>query len=104
LRTWGEEQTVRYLEDLEKCCHQLAANPGLGRACDHIRSGLRRMEHGRHVIFYRIQATGMVISRILHQPYAAGAAEHRRLVRVAELKPPGSLESSRASLLYFDTG
>jgi len=67
LRTWGEEQTVRYLEDLEKCCHQLAANPGLGRACDHIRSGLRRMEHGRHVIFYRIQATGMVISRILHQ-------------------------------------
>jgi len=66
-RTWGEEQTVRYLEDLEKCCHQLAANPGLGRACDHIRSGLRRMEHGRHVIFYRIQATGMVISRILHQ-------------------------------------
>lgn len=67
LRTWGEEQTIRYLDDLEKCCQMLADNPMLGRACDYIRPGLRRMEAGRHVVFYREVAGGILVSRILHQ-------------------------------------
>jgi plasmid stabilization system protein ParE len=25
------------------------------------------MEHGRHVLFYRIEAKGIVVTRILHQ-------------------------------------
>ena len=45
----------------------LADNPSLGRACDNIRPGLRRMEHARHVVFYRQTPTGVLISRILHQ-------------------------------------
>jgi toxin ParE1/3/4 len=52
---------------LNRCCQQLADNPDLGRACDDIRPGLRRMEHGRHVVFYRQNADGVLISRILHQ-------------------------------------
>ena len=67
LRTWGEDQTIRYLDGLEAHCRQLADNPELGRACDHIRPGLRRMEHGRHVVFYRIEAGGVLVSRILHR-------------------------------------
>ena len=67
LRTWGEDQAIRYLAGLETCCQQLADNPELGRACDHVRPGLRRMEHGRHVVFYRIEAGAIVVSRILHQ-------------------------------------
>jgi toxin ParE1/3/4 len=67
LRTWGEDQTIRYIDGLEACCQRLADNPELGRACDHIRPGLRRMEHGRHVVFYRIKAGGVLVSRILHQ-------------------------------------
>jgi toxin ParE1/3/4 len=55
LDKWGEGQTIRYIDALEACCGQLGDNPELGRACDQIRSGLRRMEHGRHVIFYRIE-------------------------------------------------
>jgi toxin ParE1/3/4 len=51
LRTWGEAQTVRYVDGLEACCQTLADHPELGRACDEIRSGLQRMEHGRHVVF-----------------------------------------------------
>jgi plasmid stabilization system protein ParE len=39
----------------------------LGRVCDQVRPGLRRMECGRHVLFYRVEAEGIVISRILHQ-------------------------------------
>jgi len=67
LRAWGQDQAIRYVDDLEACCRKLAANPELGRACDHVRPGLRRMEHARHVLFYRIEAGGIVVSRILHQ-------------------------------------
>lgn len=67
LQTWGQDQAIRYVDDLEACCQRLAGNPELGRACDQVRPGLRRMEHGRHVLFYRIEAKGILVSRILHQ-------------------------------------
>jgi toxin ParE1/3/4 len=67
LRTWGEDQTVRYIDDLEACCQRLADNPASGRACDHVRPGLRRMEQGKHVVFFRRQPGGILVSRILHQ-------------------------------------
>jgi plasmid stabilization system protein ParE len=31
LRTWGIDQTIRYIDDLEACCRILADNPALGR-------------------------------------------------------------------------
>ena len=67
LRTWGKGQTIRYLNELEVCCQRLAGNPSLGRNGDYIRAGLRRLEHGSHVVFYRQQRHGVLISRILHQ-------------------------------------
>jgi toxin ParE1/3/4 len=67
LPTWGADQTSRYLEDLEGCCQMVADNPRLGRACEDIRPGLRRMDRGRHVVFYREEAGGILVSRILHQ-------------------------------------
>ena len=67
IQTWGESQAARYLDDLEAWCRMLAGNPALGRSCDHIRPGLRRMEIGRHVVLYREDPAGIVISRILHQ-------------------------------------
>jgi len=42
----------------------LADHPELGRACDLIRSGLRRLEHGRHVVFYRLKAGGILVTSI----------------------------------------
>jgi toxin ParE1/3/4 len=67
LNRWGVDQALRYLDELEACCCQLAASPALGRACDDILPRLRRMEHGKHVIFYRDAAGGILVSRILHQ-------------------------------------
>jgi toxin ParE1/3/4 len=67
LRTWGEDQTIRYLDDLETCCQMLAENPAVGRRCDDVHPGLHRMERGRHVLFYRPEANGILVSRILHQ-------------------------------------
>jgi toxin ParE1/3/4 len=66
-RIWGEAQTGRYIGELEDCCQQLADHPGLGRACAEVRPGLRRMEQGQHVVFYREEVGGILISRILHQ-------------------------------------
>jgi toxin ParE1/3/4 len=67
LRTWGADQAVAYLEQLENRCLQLADHPAAGRPCDSIRPGLRRYEEGRHVIFFRQSETGVIVSRILHQ-------------------------------------
>ena len=67
LRTWGEAQATDYLNQLEWCFQALADNPRLGRPCHYIRPGLRRFEHGRHVVFYRFDAEGILISRILHE-------------------------------------
>jgi toxin ParE1/3/4 len=67
LRNWGEDQTIHYLRDLEACCQMLADNPAPGRSCNHVRPGLRRMESGQHIVFYRVDAAGIYVSRILHQ-------------------------------------
>jgi toxin ParE1/3/4 len=67
LRTRGEVRAAQYLYELEACCHMLAVDPGLGRMCDHVLPGLRRMEHDKHVVFYREEPGGILICRILHQ-------------------------------------
>jgi len=63
---WGEAQADRYLSQLKECCFRLAKNPLLGRNCQTIRPGLRRIE-GKHVIFCRKIEDDIWVSRILHQ-------------------------------------
>jgi toxin ParE1/3/4 len=67
LRAWGVDQTIRYLDDIEACCQRLADSPALGRPCDHVRPGLRRAEQGKHVVFFRREPEGILVSRLLHQ-------------------------------------
>jgi toxin ParE1/3/4 len=67
LHKWGKSQAAHYIGELETCCQMLADNPALGRLCDHVRPGLRRHEHGKHVLFYRQERNGILVSRILHQ-------------------------------------
>ena len=66
-QSWGVAQAERYLDGLERCAKLLAGTPSLGRRCEWIRPGLHRFEKGRHVLFYRQQEDGILISRILHQ-------------------------------------
>ena len=65
--TWGLEQANRYLDSLDECFALLTKSPGIGWPCEKIRQGYRRIEHERHVVFYRVEANGIFISRILHQ-------------------------------------
>jgi toxin ParE1/3/4 len=65
-QVWGLEQTEKYLSQLEDCCRMIAQNPNLGRHWNGVPRGLRRIEHGKHVIFYRPLDSSIVIARILH--------------------------------------
>ena len=67
LRTSGKTQAIRYRGEMEKCCQVLADNPALGRLWDDLRPGLHRLEHSKHVVFYRREPLGILVSRLLHQ-------------------------------------
>lgn len=67
LERWGEGQADRYLAGLEKTCERLGGAPELGRACDWLSPGLRRMEEGSHVIFFVAQVRGILVVRVLHK-------------------------------------
>ncbi len=67
LRLWGRSQAKRYVRDLRECFQLLAENPRLGRPCSDLHSGLRRFERGKHVVFYVVDAEGILVARVLHQ-------------------------------------
>jgi toxin ParE1/3/4 len=67
LKIWGAKQVDQYLTNIDSCCRRLAVAPLLGRSCDEIRPGLRRMEQGKHIVFYRQQTKGILVTRILHR-------------------------------------
>lgn len=65
---WGRAQRNRYLRQFDDCFRQLAHKPALGRTCDEVRPGFRKIPVGRHLVFYRAdQKAGVLIVRILHQ-------------------------------------
>lgn len=64
---WGVRQRNTYLKEIDQVFHALARNPAMGRACDDILEGYRRLPHGAHVIYYRqITDQELMIVRILH--------------------------------------
>lgn len=67
LQQWGLEQTRRYPDSLERCFGRIAANPEIGRRCDLLKKGYRRIEHEKHVIFYRLAPEGILVVRVLHE-------------------------------------
>jgi len=68
---WGIHQAEQYLRELEHAIGRVAANPRIGRECDEIRPGYRKLAAGSHMLFYRVIAddAGDVIdvARVLHQ-------------------------------------
>ena len=62
---WGEAQADLYYDKLITRFDELAEQPALYQAVDHIRAGYRRSVCGVHAIYYRIQADTVEIMRIL---------------------------------------
>jgi toxin ParE1/3/4 len=67
IKQWSAQQADSYLAGLEEFCELISGFPGIGRECDEISPGLRRMEHKSHVVFFFPAADGITISRILHK-------------------------------------
>jgi toxin ParE1/3/4 len=63
---WGSDQAERYLRQLQAAIELVAANPFLGRSCEHIRPGYRKFPAGAHVLFYRAEGSRTDVVRILH--------------------------------------
>ncbi|MDX7951795.1 type II toxin-antitoxin system RelE/ParE family toxin [Lichenihabitans sp. Uapishka_5] len=68
LETFGLQQAERYVEGVRSCFGLLADAPQIGRKADIIRSGVRRHEHGGHVILYReeVERGGVLILAVIH--------------------------------------
>lgn len=65
---WGVDQAEDYLRELQRAINRIAANPWIGRACDEIRPGYRKLAAGSHTLFYRVTAEDVIdVVRILHQ-------------------------------------
>ena len=68
IERFGERQADKYRASLLACFDLLAENPKLGRLSPTIRPGMRRHEHGSHVIIFREEVDArIVIGAILHK-------------------------------------
>lgn len=56
---WGVDQAEEYLRELQRAIERAAANPRIGRACDEIRRGYRKLAAGSHTLFYRVSTEGV---------------------------------------------
>jgi toxin ParE1/3/4 len=64
---WGEQQEEKYIGELYRRFAEVAANINLGRACDELRNGLRRIGQGSHVVYFRTVGEEVEIVRVLHE-------------------------------------
>jgi len=63
---WGIQQAQKYIDALEIMCEKLARSPHIGRERPEIKPGYRSITGGKHVIFYRVDDSGIDILRVLH--------------------------------------
>lgn len=66
IERFGLAQAERYQHDLTLCFDLLAENPGMGRPASTVAEGVRRHEHGRHVIFYEATTSGILVLALIH--------------------------------------
>lgn len=55
-----------YFLGIHEIFELLGSNPMIGVATDYVRPGLQRFPHQSHVIYYRIEPSGVRITRVLH--------------------------------------
>lgn len=67
LERWGSTQADIYVDQLYERLQVLRKHPELGKACDDLRAGYRRLLVAHHVAFYRIASDTIEIVRVLHE-------------------------------------
>ena len=72
LQQFGLRKAQEYHDGLEAKFNAIAQNPQLYQAVEHIRPGYRHCVYREHTIYYRVDAEGVLIVRILRSqdPFA----------------------------------
>jgi toxin ParE1/3/4 len=63
---FGRPKAVEYQLSFERCFELIADNPRMGRLSATIRAGLRRHEHGSHVVLYKEHPDHVLIVTVVH--------------------------------------
>lgn len=64
---WGIAQRNAYLKEMDKAFNMLARDPLMGKSCDEVLEGYRKLPHGAHIIYYKQPSENkLIIIRILH--------------------------------------
>jgi toxin ParE1/3/4 len=64
---FGEDQAIRYLNELKQLLGQLCQKPELGRGVPEYSPIMKRFNFRSHVIFYQPVDVGILIVRVLHK-------------------------------------
>ena len=67
LEMFGFAQAESYSKEITDVFGMLAANPRIGRPDPILGDEYRRHEHGSHVVFFSIDADGIVIGAVLNE-------------------------------------
>jgi toxin ParE1/3/4 len=65
-QTFGLKQASRYRDGLRDTFSLLASSPSMGRPVQDLGEGIRRHEHGSHVIIYKRLGGYIVILALIH--------------------------------------
>lgn len=65
-QNWGTVQTDQYYDNLLQKLKHLKEYPLMGKECDTIRLGYRKLHVEKHIFFYKIGTDHVVIIRILY--------------------------------------
>lgn len=79
INQFGRAQSEAYSGRLLSCFQLLAANPLIGRSSPVIGEGVRRHEHGSHIILYEVIPDGVLILAVVHR---------RNVRRLVDVKRP----------------
>ena len=65
-RTWGRDQTAKYMDALRDTMKGLVLGTGVTRARDDLRPGIQMATSGRHSIFFEADDSRVLVVRVLH--------------------------------------
>jgi len=56
----------RWLDSVDRLLRLIAKNPEMGESVEHLSPAIRRQVHGRYVLYYKPQTSGILLYRVLH--------------------------------------
>lgn len=72
VETWGDAQAETYLSGFDKMFAALRSGSAITRSAADVKPDLRKVQVGRHVVFFRETAERVEVVRVLHERMDVG--------------------------------